>query len=261
MAIIHKQSEPDSETTLPDTTYSTPAEPTADEKAEAEKKRLEEYDKQTLKMVNEGEQKLREFESEWSIRHEAASTAKKRFEAAEEEFRDMIAMRREERGKKPVKNLFSDAKSPDIQLGQDDDAWKTYPLTFANWDRFGLTEKDIEKLNAGETKKHGSHPLLVLGAVTRFITPDPNSPGGYARTLKDIKGFGDAAVDRWASAEEQFWAWWKEQKTQVPAPELGPDPRGSAEPILKDVTSGQEEKPEVVPGAEPAKKRGKKKAE
>jgi len=91
----------------------------------------------------------------------------------------------------------------------DDKLWQQYPLTLDRWGRFGLTAKDIEILNGGETKNFGVNPILVFGDVSKFVTPNPNNPG-FARSLTDFKRFGEAAAERWGKAEEQFWAWWKD---------------------------------------------------
>lgn len=88
-----------------------------------------------------------------------------------------------------------------------DDLYLEYPLTFTRWERFGLTAKDVEKLNGGETKSFGACPISAFGDIQRFVTPNPANPS-FTRTLKDFKGFGDAGYDRYQEAETKFWAWW-----------------------------------------------------
>ncbi len=84
--------------------------------------------------------------------------------------------------------------------------WRVYPIE--RWTRFGLTEKDVEKLHSGEAKGGGGHPIITVGDLNRFVTPNPANPS-YARGYGDIKGIGAAGVDRISEAETAFWTWWK----------------------------------------------------
>lgn len=178
--------------------------------AEAEEAaRLAEYDIETARIISEEERKVSALEAQWEALHTEASIAKKQFEAARDDMRDMIRERTYKRGQPPERTLFDGVKDdePETPAGTvPEDLWRQFPL--ARFTQFGLTDKDIEKLAAGETKSHGTHPLIVLGDVTRFITPDASNPA-YARTLKDVKGFGDAAMERWTDAETKFWDWWR----------------------------------------------------
>lgn len=275
--------------TTPDETSpeaETTTEPEID-KAEAERIRLEEYDRETLRIINQLEEEVRDDESYWQDLHSNAQSAKKVFEAAEANLRQMIRSRRENREKPPEQTLFTGSKAAPIELGNnatpatvgqvDENLWQKYPICFEQWERFGLTKSDCEKLNSGETRKHGTHPMTSLGDVTRFITPDPANPS-YARTLKDVKGFGDAAMERWTEAELKFWNHWNNGGSIEFAASLGElhealhgvdpgelagsrtvickdvftieDARGDAEPIIEAVitevpTDGNEAQPEV----------------
>lgn len=176
--------------------------------AKEEAERLAEYDIETARIISEEERKVSALESQWEALHTEASIAKKQFESARDDMRNLIRERAYKRGQPPERTLFDGVKDePEAPAGTvPDDLWRQFPL--AKFSQFGLTDKDIEKLAAGETKSHGTHPLILLGDVTRFITPDASNPA-YARSLKDIKGFGDAAVERWTDAETRFWDWWK----------------------------------------------------
>jgi hypothetical protein len=170
----------------------------------------DEYDAETSRLVFQRERVVSSLEAIWTNKHSAASAAKKDFEEARDELRSFI---REREVDKSQPTLFGPHPKSASQLDAvatviPGDLWQQYPLTAERWERFGLTSKDVEKLNSGETKHHGTHPMLLLGDVTRFITPDPSNPS-YSRTLKDVKGMGDSAYDRWTEAETRFWAWWQ----------------------------------------------------
>jgi hypothetical protein len=87
-----------------------------------------------------------------------------------------------------------------------DDLFKQYPIE--RWAIFGITPKDIEKLHAGEIKAGGVHPIITVGDLQNFVTPNPANPA-FARGYGDLKGIGPAGVDRIAEAELKFWGWWK----------------------------------------------------
>jgi len=202
---------------------------------------LAEYDSETVRLVSAQESAVCQLESDLASFKEEAKAAKKAVESAKEALRELIQNRDRQRGRKPTPTLFNapahnatatttnrvdegnatDQVDPHAELwreypltvdnwkpfGLTAELWREYPLTVDNWKPFGLTAKDVERLNSGETKNSGVHPITKFGDVTRFITPNPDSPA-FTRTLKDFKGFGDAAYDRWLHAETQFWDWW-----------------------------------------------------
>ena len=188
---------------------------------------LAEYDSETVRLVSAQESLVCEFEAELASVKERVKAAKKDVEYAKEQLRELIQNRDRQRERKPAPTLFDAPAQPAtatttnrVDEGNATDQvnavepvdplaelWREYPLTVDNWKPFGLTAKDVERLNSGETKNSGVHPITKLGDVTRFITPNPDSPA-FTRTLKDFKGFGDAAYDRWLDAETQFWDWW-----------------------------------------------------
>jgi uncharacterized protein YhfF len=199
----------------------------ADEEAamkEAEKQRnLEEYDYETLRLVNDKATYVTELESRWNVCHSEAAYAKKSFESARDELRLLIRQRQDERGKPVQGSLFDDKVSDDPttqKFIEQAEMWKQYPMSFDRWERWGLTARDVEILNGGETKDHGTHPITVFGDVMKFVTPNPANPS-YARSLKDFKGFGDTAMERYMNAETAFWAWWSKGGESEFAREMG----------------------------------------
>lgn len=184
---------------------------------------LAEYDSETVRLVSAQESAVCQLESDLASLKDEAKAAKKAVESAKEQLRELIQNRDRQRGRKPTPTptLFDapahatttnrvalvDATDQVNAVDPLAELWREYPLTHDNWYLFGLTAKDVERLNSGETKNSGVHPITKLGDVTRFITPNPDSPA-FTRTLKDFKGFGDAAYDRWLNAETQFWDWW-----------------------------------------------------
>lgn len=186
---------------------------------------LADYDRKTVERIGHQLQVVRAEERSWKSLHAEASSAKKLFEAAQADLNALIEERAMQRlnGRQltidDIKPEPADSPSP---LPEDltKDLWQQYPMTFERWERFGLTKSDCEKLNSGETKNHGAHPILVFGDITRFITPNPANPG-YARTLKDFKGLGDKGYDRYQEAETKFWAWWNNKGMAEFAAEKG----------------------------------------
>lgn len=186
---------------------------------------LAEYDSETVRLVSSQESAVCQLESDLASLKDEIKAAKKAVETAKEELRELIQNRDRQRGRKPVPSLFDspahaapaddatttnrvDADNATDQVNDPHaELWREYPMTVANWKPFGLTAKDVERLNSGETKNSGVHPITKLGDVTRFITPNPDSPA-FTRTLIDFKGMGEAAYDRWLEAEQQFWIWW-----------------------------------------------------
>lgn len=118
--------------------------------------------------------------------------------------------------------------------------WREYPID--RWTRFGLTSKDVEKLHSGEAKGGGGHPIITVGDLNRFVTPNPANPS-YARGYGDIKGIGAAGVDRISEAETKFWAWWKGEGEaafaleRAPKAELEPAAEAEPEPAAQPVES------------------------
>lgn len=114
-----------------------------------------------------------------------------------------------------------------MQPKTESDLYKQYPID--RWTRFGLTAKDVEKLHAGEVKKGATgFPIITVGDLQRFVTPNPASPG-YVQSVKDIKGIGDAGSDRLGEAELQFWGWWRAGGEAEFSAELNPPATEPAE--------------------------------
>lgn len=179
---------------------------------------LSEYDSETVRLVSAKESEVCGVEAQWRAAKTEAKNLKSEVEDAKSSLRSLIQDRDRQRGRKPNPTLFdgatgtpstAPAHADEPEIDPDADLWKEYPVTFGRWRNFGLTAKDVERLNGGETKARGTCPIAKLGDVTKFITPNEANPS-FARTLKDFKGFGDAAMDRWQKAEELFWQWWNQ---------------------------------------------------
>jgi len=251
-----------------------PIKPTATHSKWDSPEALAAYDAETVLLVNDKNSTVSELEAQWEELHGEASVAKKEFEKAAEELRVLIRDRQANRGKPRQLGLFDGVNTSEptqtanrVDAGNATDVvteakpvdpradlWMKYPITIERWKRFGLTAKDVEKLNSGETKNHGTHPIVVLGDVSNFITPNPANPS-YARTLKDVKGFGDAAYDRWCEAETQFWAWYGRGGDSEFAIEMGvtgETAKGTPEPDRIPSEPDASSEPTPAPEPEPA---------
>lgn len=189
---------------------------------------LAEYDQETARLVAEAEAEVSELEAVWEDKHAEAALAKKEFENRRDKMRAEIRERTANRGKRDlftgVGGGIAVGEHPaDPSAPSEDRLYELsqlYPLDFAHWQEFGLTAKDVEKLNEGVTKHHGTIPLRTLGDVARYTKP---SGDGYERRLVDIKGFGPGAFERWEAANLAFWAAWPNGKAVRFAAEIGFD--------------------------------------
>ena len=98
--------------------------------------------------------------------------------------------------------IDAEFKQPPVES----ELWREFPIE--RWSIHGLTPKDIEKLHSGEAKGGGGHPIITVGDLNRFVTPNPANPS-YTRGYADIKGIGTAGADRISEAETAFWGWWR----------------------------------------------------
>jgi hypothetical protein len=97
------------------------------------------------------------------------------------------------------------------------DLWRHYPV--ARWTRFGLTAKDVERLEAGEVKRESAaRPIRTVGDLSDFSRP---TASGYSRGYADVKGIGAAGADRISEAETRFWGWWNDGGQDEYAAERG----------------------------------------
>jgi hypothetical protein len=177
-------------------------------------------------LIEEAKVAAREAEAAYEIAKKASNNAKKVFETAATELLDLIDERSEGRGKKPEKNLFSDVDRKggdgsidrlpatatiDLPIGSGDplvNLWEQFPIDIEGpWLGLGMKKGDVEKLNAGDVKEGAAHPILTMGDLTRYTTPNSANPS-YTRRLIDIKGVGKEAAARIEDALVQFWAWW-----------------------------------------------------
>lgn len=125
------------------------------------------YDEQTRKMLDEDVEEVGDLEAEFERAHKLASAAKKSLESTRDDLLLTIRERKDGRNKKPQPTVLSkpaDVKQLELATPSAlDDLYLQFPITFERWERFGLTAKDVEKLNGGETKNHGTHPIAVFG--------------------------------------------------------------------------------------------------
>jgi hypothetical protein len=219
---------------------------------------LARYDFETQKLTRELSGGVREAENAWLTLKEKASDAKKTLEAKEIELRKLIDDRGEQRGKPPKPNLFQkhddaakDAamKAENAKLAESPDWWPTdlwekFPIE--RFTEYGLTRGDVDKIKDGTMKQgEGIGPIETMGAMSNFTRPAAN---GWARKLTDLKGIGQATLDRYSEAETKFWAAWNGGLAEKFAIEQGlvkPEPAKEA---------ADEPKPE--PAAKKRKKKG-----
>jgi len=106
--------------------------------------------------------------------------------------------------------------------------WREYPIE--RWMTFGLTAKDVEKLASGESKDGRGHPILTVGDLNRYVTPNPVGAPDFTRGYADIKGIGRGGADRISEAETKFWAYWRDGGESEFAAERGITNGAQAEP-------------------------------
>jgi hypothetical protein len=88
-----------------------------------------------------------------------------------------------------------------------EELWREFPI--AGWKEYGLSDTDVKKLAEGHVKRDNStFPIRTVGDLNRFVTPNPEMPD-FVRGYGDIKGIGQAGVDRISEAETKFWASWQ----------------------------------------------------
>jgi hypothetical protein len=158
--------------------------------------------------VAELNREVRRLQADWERKHTTASIAKKEYEKESAKLSALIAERVDELTAPSLFPVGGEADSGIPENRNEDrlaELQMKYPLTADKWTKYGLTEKDVEKLAAGETRHHGVHPLYTYGDVGRFVK-DPQT--GFERRLTDIKGLGEAAYNRWLDAELKFQQDW-----------------------------------------------------
>ncbi len=217
---------------------STPAEPAAETKPKidwASPEQLAIYDCETQMRVKMQADKVSATESQYEHYKACASEWKKDLEADEKALRTLIKDRSERRGKPPMyeqKDLFNEA-APSNEWPPSN-LWEKFPIE--RLIEFGLTQGDVDKFKAGECKKgiEGVGPIDTMGAMSRFTAP---SDSGWTRKLTDIKGIGEATVDRYQEASDKFWEAWRNQGVaEAFAEEMGlkkPEPAAEAEDAPK----------------------------
>ncbi len=179
-----------------------------------EDERLLKYDAESLLQINALADEVEEARVEMTGLRAKHDDAKKIHTGKAAELTELILSRKTKRHERPVRQLTID----DVQqqpepatiadgkpVEHEDKSWRTVPIQALV--KYGLKDKDVEKLLAGELKGGGSKPITDLGELVDFATPYPGNPS-FARTIADLKGLGQAAVDRLAEANDKFWAAW-----------------------------------------------------
>lgn len=191
------------------------------------------YDFDTQKRATEFERQIATSKGQWDRAKALATEAKKTYEADVIELRTWIRERHEKRGKPPAAHLFKTAedkekagelKATDAKAGAvaaatgwyPEDLWRAFPIKGLM--KFGLTAADVEKIEAGEVKKgNGIGPIRTMGDLSKFTEPI----GAYSRNYGDLKGIGNAGVERLHEAEAKFWTAWKNGLAETFAVEKG----------------------------------------
>jgi hypothetical protein len=185
---------------------------------EGKQKELDQYDAETVRLVNDQMDMVSAAEERHEAAKKAAGEAKREWEAEDTKLHQLIRERRDARGKPRQRSLLDlvpdDPDSPP-EVGVVPDAppadptetlWQQFPL--ARFTQFGLTEADIEKLTTGRRKRGLSAvPLATVGDMARYTAGDPNSPGSR-QELSDFDGIGPSKATVIDDALERFWAWW-----------------------------------------------------
>ena len=179
--------------------------------AKLEQDRLAWYDTSTLESATQLAEEVQAAKDETLRLKGEHDSQKKIWTGLAEELGQYMLTRKAQRHARPVRQMTIDEviSETDHAAGpadpQSDDLWKGVPI--AALEQFGLNPKDIEHLLGGALKAGGTHPVTTLGELVLFATPYPGNPS-FTRTIGDIKGLGQAAVDRLATANEKFWAAW-----------------------------------------------------
>ena len=219
--------------------------------------RLAAYDSETTAHLNGLRAESQEIGTRYRDAKQITADLKKEHEVSLTRIGDYIDERKKYRGQQPkavqatILDLapVKDAKAlpqpaaPQVALPASDgkpawfpeDLWKKVPIEDA---LKGATAKDLEALRGGKLKGGESFtPINDFGGVNAFSTPYPSNPA-FTRTYKDIKGIGDAAAERLADAEMDFWKRWKNGDDVAFAMKMGHVPEGKADADSKPATDG-----------------------
>lgn len=215
----------------PEAGVETELEPVAEPDAEgadewAKDQELRRYDEATRELIDEMEQEVREDEQAWNHAKARAAELKKVYERKVVELRQLIQRRRENRGKPPEKTLFTGVEGEIVDAEFEysvpaadplESLWRDYPLD--RWTAFGLSEKQIEKLQAAG--------LSTVGELADYSQPNGS---GYCKKFTDIKGVGKALAEKIEEANLGFWAEWNRVLKDKFAEEKGVVAVGTPQP-------------------------------
>jgi hypothetical protein len=187
---------------------------------------LDAYDRETVDLIDQAERLAREAEREWEEKHTDASAAKKKFEKAVEDMRQLVRDRRDMRGKpKPVKlypdpdqgegagesdDEFDDADQhcddsapyPAVPAAAEDGSWESVPLASLN-----LAKGVLKRLAEPEHKTGGKlSSITTLGELAKFIGDGFPERVGWYEGLFELKGIGEGKAESVRDAVAAFFA-------------------------------------------------------
>jgi hypothetical protein len=187
---------------------------------------LKAYDDETLDLIDQAERLARETEREWDEKHTEASAAKKKFEKAVEDMRQLVRDRRDGRGKPKSAKLYPDpdhvepddegedgdlyddadqhcddsAAFPAVPAAAEGDGWKSVPLASLN-----IAKGVLKRLAEPVHKQTGKRtPITTLGELAAF-NGFPDGPGWEVELLK-LEGIGKGKADQVREAVGAFFA-------------------------------------------------------
>jgi hypothetical protein len=183
--------------------------------AKLEGERVQQYDAETLNLATDLAEELELAKAEMMRLKGLHDGQKKIYVGLSEELGQLMLFRKANRHARSIGRQMTisevveqtDASTApaDDEAADDDGLWKTVPI--ACLVKYGLTEKDVKLMVAGELKAGGSQPVTTLGELQLFGQPYPGNPS-YTRTIQDLKGCGEMAVTRLADANLKFWSAW-----------------------------------------------------
>lgn len=156
-----------------------------------------------LREIEEAEQIVASAEMEYGLAKDAASEAKKHFDAKVEELRRIIRDHRHESAEPKLPFLTETAsgsvvdvngemvgtlvKSDRQETPESEDEWREFPI-----EKLGLSETTVQKM--------AEKDIQTVGQLADWT----KERGEF--WYKDIKGFGPKAADKVSDAMDKFWA-------------------------------------------------------
>lgn len=238
---------------------------------------LEEYDRETLQLLNLSAADVSSTETAYNDAHATAARAKKKWEQARDEHFQLIRDRAEGRGKPiqpvlfkrdPEHGTYTNA-DPDTDLPPDE--WEAKrgrretPEAVCNYEQptpnctetaeeclawrdvtlAELVEKDDLPQKVADIL--GSNGIDTLGKIGDYVKPNGN---GYCRDFTDIDGIGPKKRDQISDASFHFFQRWPhdERNTSRNKPKDSTKPIGENH-VGEPSSTGSEPEPSDPPGA------------